>query len=383
MTGPTTFARMSHADRLKWLGSRVITTPDVRKVSTFCNRLYRQAGTKNEGNGGFVLGDTGTGKSTAVAAFVDDLFAGMMAKRPDVEWLRPKVEDTPIRPIFEVDAENGFKRHVVVVVVPPRPRFNSFAKSVGAALGIDLNARTRFGEEFDQIKKQIKKQEVKMIIFDEVQHFVEATMDSYQAADVIKIIMKCQVQVLCIGMPNMLDLVEGANANSQLLRLKQKQIEIQPLACSLDDFVGLDGETHGEDDIRFADTPFKHFCKALDDRTNPQDIVLPFDEPSNLSHPVTALRLWRATNGHVGKIMEMLFQATDLAIEKRTSKLTVRALEAACRDNGVNDKDNWFKMERPMLVRWFNEKRSDLVAEQKAHKGAKAPRNKTPLSNKR
>ena len=54
------FNKMSHKQRLEWLGSKVIVTPDVQKVRTFCRRLYRQSRTKNEGNGAFIIGDTGT-----------------------------------------------------------------------------------------------------------------------------------------------------------------------------------------------------------------------------------------------------------------------------------------------------------------------------------
>lgn len=354
------FAKMSHQDRLRWLGSKVIETPDVKKVKTFCARLHRQSRTKNEGNGGFVLGDTGTGKSTAVAAFVDELAEEFKTERPDSEWHRPRHPDTPIRPLYEVTADSGWLRHVVVIVVPPRPRFNSFLRSVAMTLGVKLKSRFDFGEAFDQIKHQIDQQKVGMMIFDEVQHFTEGTLDSYQAADVIKIIMKCRVQVVCVGLPGMRDLVEGDNANDQLLRLRQKQVEVKPLKCSLEDFVAGDGAIRGEGtdsgkDIRFSDTAFTDFCAALDDRSDSQAIVLPFDASSEISKYHFALRLWRAGNGHVGKMMEILFQATDLAIEKRMSKLNLRVLEAAYRDSGIDDKDNWFMMEVPELLEKFNE----------------------------
>jgi hypothetical protein len=155
-------------------------------------------------------------------------------------------------------------------------------------------------------------------------------------------------------------LVEGEKANDQLLRLRQKQVEIEPLQCSLENFVLADGSVRNEGitegkDVRFADTPFTTFCEALDDRSNPNTIVLPFDEPSNIAQPYMALRLWRAGNGKVGKMMEILYQASDLAIEKGMQKLSLRVLEAAYRDSGISDKDNWFKMEVPQLLRKFGE----------------------------
>lgn len=380
------FAKMSHEDRLRWLGAKVIETPDVKKVKAFCGRLYRQSRTKNEGNGGFVLGDTGTGKSTAVASFVDDLADELRALRPDSEWHRPRHTDTPIRSLYEVVPETGWLRHVVVVVVPPRPRFNSFLRSVAMTLGVKLGARFDFGEAFEQVKKQIEEQKVGMIIFDEVQHFTEGTLDSYQAADVIKIIMKCRVQVVCVGLPDMKNLVEGENANDQLLRLRQKQVEVKPLELSLDDFVSGDGALRGlgQDasmDVRFADTPFTAFCAALDDRSDPDAVVLPFDASSDISQPHTALRLWRAGDGHVGKMMEILFQATDLAIEKRMSKLNLRVLEAAYRDSGVDDKDNWFRMELPDLLKKFAKPAPEADEAGQGKRRGRVP-NKTPLARK-
>lgn len=377
------FGKMEHEERLEWLGSKIIGTPDVQKVITFCNRLYRQARTKNEGNGGFVLGDTGTGKSTAVAAFADDLAKKLAAARPKSEWLRPRLTDTPVRPIYEVVSETGWLRHVVVVVVPPRPRFNSFLRSVAATLGVQLNSRFDFGEALDQIKTQIDIQKVKMMIFDEVQHFVEGSVDSYQAADVIKIIMKCRVQVVCVGMPHLIDLVEGKNANDQLLRLRQKLVEVKPLQCSLDDFITADGATRTKGDARFVDTPFISFCDALDDRSDPGAIVLPFDQPSGISDPYLALRLWRAGDGYVGKMMEILFQAADLAIEKRMNKLSLRVLEAAYRDNGVDDKDNWFKMDVPEMLQKFTKPKPDPKAKPSDDEGKGRRPRRNPLGRKR
>ena len=207
----------------------------------------------------------------------------------------------------------------------------------------------------------------------------------------IKIIMKCRVQVVCVGMPGMLNLVEGDNANDQLLRLRQKQVEVKPLGCWLEDFVAGDGSLRGEGtdgrkDVRFTDTPYANFCAALDDRNDPKAIVLPFDASSDISQPYMALRLWRAGGGHV-KMMEILFQATDLAIEKRMSKLTQRLLEAAYRDSGIDDKNNWFKMEVPELLQNFSKspERTAASPEQTAQPSTRRGRRSrtNPLARKR
>ena len=338
---------MSHKDRLIWMGKGLINTTDVRKVEALGHRLFRQARTKPEGNGGVVMGKTGAGKSTAVAAFADDLYHNVLRpENPCGEWLRPKLVDSPILPIFEVLPEKGFRRHLAVVVVPPRPRFNPLMQDTAAALGITLTKGFDFGEALRVTKLQVEGQQTRMIVFDEVQHMVEGTADSYQAADVFKIMIKAGVQVLCVGLETMLNLItEGDKQNAQLLRLVQKRVTLHPLACSLDDFPELDEFGRPIPHIDYPETDFRKFCQALDDRSNPDAIILPFDQSSKISDPQTAIRLWRAFDGYVGKMMEFLFAATDLAIEKGNPKLNLKIMAAAYRDmTECPDVNNWFHM---------------------------------------
>jgi hypothetical protein len=380
-----TFAKMSHDDRLEWLGKALIDTSDVKKASLLCNRLFRQARKKAEGNGGLVIGDTGTGKSTAVAAFADDLYKNVLRpKNPSGEWLRPKLADSPILPIFEVWQEHGFRRHLAVVVVPPKPRFNTLMEDTAAALGIVLKRGFNFGEALRATKKQILKQEIKMIIFDEVQHIVEGSADSYQAADVLKIMIKSGVQVICVGLDSILDLVKlGDDQNSQLLRLIQKQVTVHPLTCTLDDFPPLDEYDRPIDHIDYPTTDFRKFCFALDDRSNPNTIILPFDKSSRISDPQTAIRLWRAFDGYVGKMMDFMFAATDLAIEKGVPRLTLKVMAAAYRDIGeCSDVDNWFHMDWAKVQERFSKPVPEVVVTKNAPtKRGRRPKN--PLSRKR
>jgi hypothetical protein len=88
--------------------------------------------------------------------------------------------------------------------------------------------------------------------------------------------------------------------------------------------------------------------------------------------------------------MEILFQATDLAIEKRMSKLSQRLLEAVYRDSGIDDKDNWFKMEVPELLRKFAKTSEKAAAgtEREAQPSAAGSRRRrrsrnNPLARKR
>jgi hypothetical protein len=268
------------------------------------------------------------------------------------------------------------------VVVPPRPQFNPLLADVAAALGIGLSSGFKFGEALRQIKIETRLQKVKMMIFDEVQHITEGSISSYQAADVFKIIAKCGVQVVCVGMPSMMNLVEGKNANTQLKRLKQKRCDLSPLACSLDDFLGLDSKATDPKDIRFVDTPYKEFCSALDNRSDPANIVLPFDSSSDISNPMTAIRLWRATDGFVGRIMDFLHAASDLAIEKGMPKIAQSVMIAAYRESGKNDSENWFKMPLPEVVKRFERAKPEEDAD-RDEKAAAPARRSQPLRKKK
>ena len=86
-------------------------------------------------------------------------------------------------------------------------------------------------------------------------------------------------------------------------------------------------------------------------------------------------------------MMEILYQASDLAIEKRMGKLSQRVLEAALRESGIDDKDNWFKMEAPELLRKFANPSKEVIAEtaqvaQPSARRGKRSRN-NPLVRKR
>lgn len=343
MTTPS-FAGMSDKERLAWLGSRIIQTGNVEKVDTFCGRLFRQSGLKREGNAGFIVGDTGIGKSTAVAYFADRLAERLQKEHPDAAIIRPDVhrDVTPIRPIWMKSDRHGFRRPLAVAFVPPQPTFKSLLELTAMAVGVTLAPRWSFSEGINKVTTQIKQQNTKMVIFDEVQQITEGKISSYEAADVFKYIIKAQAQVVCVGMPGVTDLITGESGNPQLERLNQVKIDLGPFTCSLSDFPELDGNGLPVRETGFKETAYRRFCLALDDRSNP---ILPFDESSMLSAPETAIRLWCACEGKIGRISDLLFPAADLAIERGLSRITPKTLQAAYRNRGYDDADNWFAMD--------------------------------------
>ena len=92
----------------------------------------------------------------------------------------------------------------------------------------------------------IEAQKVKMIIFDDVQHILDAGMSAYSAADVFKLFLKSRVAVVCIGLlyAHLLTAV-----NPQLNRLVQQKIVMPPLRCSIGDFPEVDHRGRPKEEV--------------------------------------------------------------------------------------------------------------------------------------
>jgi hypothetical protein len=265
--------------------------------------------------------------------FTNEKYAELRAADPSGTWYRPKIFGTDLSPICHKTPQ-GLRRPIAVVWVDPRPRFNSFMKDTALGLQVDLGVCI-------EIARALEEQEVKMIIFDDVQHIVENNMNVYGAGDVFKVFAKARVQVICIGLPKAEDL---GNENEQLERLVANTYTVLPLRCSVNDFPTIDvnGRVIGSE--RQQLTPFRRLMKALD-RRDGKNSVLPFDEPSNLSDPDMALRIHQAYRGYTGRMMKLVMRAAKLAIEDGSPRISRKHFEVAYRNaSRCSDESNWFKM---------------------------------------
>lgn len=348
------FDKMSYEDRMRWIGEQVVATDSVLDIDKLCRKLWRMSGLLPEGDAAFVFGETGAGKSTGVAAFADAMADELEAAEPGLQWLRPDVPGTTIRPIWMKLPSKKWLRPLVVVVVNPKPNFKSLMRDTARALNLGLAVNFDPGQAMTQIQDHLVEQKVKLIVFDEVQHITQSRMDDYSAADVIKMLAKTRVQVLCVGLEECRDLLEEEKkGNEQLDRLKAREVTVEPLPCSLNDFppLGRDGRPVV---AGFPVTAFRKFCFALDDRSDRDAIVLPFDRSSDISHPNVALRLWRAYDGYVGKMMKFLFWVTDEAITEGRRSITLDVMANVFRDQQrCDDEDNWFLMKWPEFTKRF------------------------------
>lgn len=338
---PEKFADWPPEARVEHLAFRFLKTPFTKAIDEILEHLYWPAGLEPEGEGCFILGDTGVGKTTAVRMFTDRKYAELRAKDPGGKWYRPKVFGTDLSPICHMTPD-GLHRPIAVVWVDPRPRFNSFMADTALGLGIDLGSRFNFGKACIEIANALEMQQVKMIIYDDVQHIIQNGMDLYGVGDVFKVFAKARIQVVCVGMPNAIDI---GIENEQLERLVANSYTVQPLRCSVSDFPPLDDK--GKPLVRTERqelTPFRKLLRALDKRDG-KNSVLPFDEPSNLSEPDMALRLHQSYRGYTGKVMKLVVRAAKLAIARGNSRVTMQHFEEAYRAaTRCSDERNWFRM---------------------------------------
>jgi hypothetical protein len=360
------FADMEEDLRLKHILRRMLDTPEVRKVQKRLELLYRTSGISLEGDGAFIIGETGAGKTTAARMYIDEKYDALRALDPAGEWSRPKVAGTDLRPIVRKTA-SGRERPIVVVSVNARPRFNSLLRDTALAMQVPLAKNFDFGEAMNEVMMAIETQKVKMIIFDDVQHIFDAGMNAYSAADVFKLFLKSRVAVVCIGLPYA-ELLTAVNP--QLDRLVQQKIMMAPLRCSIGDFPEVDHRGRPKEEVE--KTAYREIMEAIDTRDGANS-VLPFDEQSNLSYPDMALRIFQASGGYIGEIMKLIQLASTLAILDGSTRVTKQDFAQAHENRTrCSDEANWFKMGWPKFSESFGGVVQSKTHKEDAAKAAKA-----------
>ncbi|MCA1617778.1 MAG: TniB family NTP-binding protein [Acidobacteria bacterium] len=172
---------------------------------------------------------------------------------------------------------------------------------------------------------------VRLIILDEFQHFVDK--DSWRVlknvSDWLKnLIDETGVPIVLIGMPYAVEILD-APGNEQLQRRFSVRSSIEPFGWDTDE----------------ERKQFRVFLRKVDEK-------LPLNEPSYLSDPLTAFRVYCATNGRVGKVMKVVRRATELALDDGLERLRLDTLAAAY--------DERLMADQPERVNPFRSRQEDL-----------------------
>ncbi|WP_370153691.1 TniB family NTP-binding protein [Ferrovibrio sp.] len=226
-----------------------------------------------------VLGESGTGKSAVVAAYMQ----------------RHKVSEE----------EEGQRIPVLKVDAPAVPTMKSLAESMLFALGDPLADKGTLNARTDRLIRLLKRCGVEIIIVDEFQHFLEheSAKSLQSTSDWLKnLITQSRLPVVLVGLEKCGKILESY---PQLDRRFMAQAYLKPFRWH---------EAKREE--------FFHFLSELDDQ-------LPLREKSGLSDPEMAQRLFFASKGLVSSLMKIVRQGAHIAIELNEPRITAKSLSKA------------------------------------------------------
>lgn len=344
-------SKLSRHERLTSIGNLLVNTTPFFEATRKLSDTYRNWGTRQEGTCAFIVGEPGAGKTTVAEEFLHQT-----AKELGTEYIAEASADSSGRWGLIKESETGFIRPVLKVFVGPRIMFRGLFFDLLLALGVRANRNANFAELMSLVMRHLNAQQVRLIIFDETHHIIDrhTRTTAYEAADLLKMLLiQAKVQIICLGLPHSLEIL---SANEQLDRRCTAKYEIRPF----------------RDDVDNSDGEFKQFCAALES-------ALPFDKPSGLDQPGLALRLYYAGSGYIGRMTHIAQTATELAVNRELSYLTVQVLGEAYKDiSMINDDVN------PFLVKEFRPEQFPLHRarhEAQKEKPARGRRRNAPVAD--
>jgi len=218
--------------------------------------------TQDEAPGMLLKGQSGAGKSSII------------------EWFLKR------NPMYEEDKK--FVQPVVRASVPPKPDVSSLGQEILNGLGDPYSDSSTKESRRRRIYTLMKNLGVKLLILDEVQHFVDhGGASALEVTNWFKMLVsETQIPVVLVGLPRSEDLL---TRNEQMARRF-------PMRCYLEPF-------HHRSDYAFHE--FRGVLSALQKRITVPCIPL--------HHPDVADRLLMATHGLMGHIISLLDAAVDTA----------------------------------------------------------------------
>lgn len=241
----------------------------LRKLEIFSEMCRRSS----HANIMLLYGNSGTGKSTIVTKYCE-----AFQKRGDVSHLE--------YPILQVS-------------VPSRCTPKALASNILAALGDPCCDKGTLEQMTRRAADYIRRKGVRIILLDEFQHFIdrENKKVAHNAADWLKelsILIKCGI--ILVGLPSTRRII---GENEQLGRRVTTKVELKslPFACQRD---------HER---------LQKILLLLADE-------LPFENATDIAAPDMARRIYAATRGTMGRIVQLLNLAGATAVYYQESALS-------------------------------------------------------------
>ncbi|MGH8493084.1 MAG: TniB family NTP-binding protein [Moraxellaceae bacterium] len=291
---------------VKTMGDLVIHYPMFKTALERLVEVFDLSQVSNQSAAMMVLGESGTGKSTLLKAFME-------------RYPRQITEEKTSIPVLSVE-------------IPSRPTIKSTADAILTQFD-RLYVGGSAGEKTKRIKLLIKQCEVRVIVFDEFQHFIDrgTTTANTAVADWIKGLMnETKVSVVIFGLPRAARILRY---NDQLRRRFSAAIKMRPWVFE------------SSEDIR----EFKGIIKALERATN-----LP--APGELHTEDMMRRLFFASGGLIGYLAKLVTMSACTAMKNGDGRITIAHLhstfikhiwaEATSNRNPFNESFEWRPLNR-------------------------------------
>lgn len=227
-----------------------------------------------------VVGQAGTGKST--------LKENLVKKYPPIQ------------------TSNKLITPVLAINIPPLPTIKNLAEEILLRLGDPYFYRGTAIEKTNRILILLKSCEVRLIMFDEMQHFVDRSHKKMPAevADWLKtLIDKAQISTVLMGLERTQIILDS---NEQLRRRFTRRVNLSP----------FDLENKSDRNT------FLGVIRQL-------DLALALPERLDVHLPELIKQLHFATNGIIDYMVKLMLSAYRIAVEQQQSSINTAILEQA------------------------------------------------------
>lgn len=257
MVIPPRFSQKEISERRAVIGGIFVDHPQLKCVHKDLANQLRYGTEGSAAKLTMLLADSGCGKTTAILDFVGK-------------------------------AKKGGRSDVLYISLPVPCTIKGMTCEMLRRLGDPLWDRTStVSRNSFRIIHQLREQKLRLLIIDEFQHLIDHDRDRvvHLTTDWLKTILdEAGVPVVCVGLPKSIEVIR---ANAQLERRTSKVTTMHPFAWE------------GADQA----LSFRAFLELFEQ-------ALPFAVPSNLSNPVLARAIHQASSGFVGRVSQLIWEAT-------------------------------------------------------------------------
>ena len=275
---------IEHKQKIAELRALVIEHPDFQRAYQTIADAYSMQTEVGIVQNIICVGQSGTGKSTL---------------KEQIENAYPRVE------------ENGMVTIPVLIVdTPPVPTVKNLAEEMLIRIGDTRFNRGSAIDKTNRILHYLEVCNVKMIIFDELQHFIDQgkKRTPYEVSDWLKtVIDKAKVSTVLMGLDRSEKILR---ANEQLRRRFSKRIDIAPF--SIDDH-----------ESRMV---FTGVVRILDERVGLENRL-------NIGDSDLIKAIYFATNGIIDYLLKLFIGAYENAIDLNKSGIDRECLQLAFSQN--------------------------------------------------